>query len=606
MAAKADEDRHSVRVAHGLVDNIKDFSATKISSFGIFDGHNGSKAATYCAENLNNKVENAYNGLYKKTVDTFGETALADSDIDDGLMCQAIRASIASVNEKILKDNVSGTTSVTLYFKKSLATNSIRMYCANVGDSRAVMYTTVNLTDNTLVQQDSSAPSSHDFPDHSTHSLGSDSGNGSITSSGYSGHNNHYDLSNAMMIDDNFVPNNIVLQSSLQHNEFDEPLTIYKGVSDSSSKLSLKGLTSTPNFGLSNITPPGTPSASGHDKASSNSKAKKRGKFYNNFVVLGHLISEDHKLQLQRERSRIETKGKITEYLLPADASIIHSPIAAKGMSLRNYVVHDKSGDVVGCGMSLQEPRVNSLISSNCAETISLLSDFSIFESNNYPDSARLRKAESLLESVVSKAEFEEAISNSSSKETIDAVSTSEPEPVMQVVHDDSFIMRRKLVTEAGVIMGPEALCGRHNLSIMMTRSIGDKYGPRSCVAIPDISAFTLPSEQHTRFVLASDGFWDVVAVEAVRVLVMSNKFKDSRELATHLTRKAARRRIKQNLRMDDISVLVVDYNIDKFIPINGGGKITRKNFNINKGAAADSDDFMDKCLLGTEFCSIS
>ena len=582
-----------------------------MSSFGIFDGHNGTKAATYCAENLNNEVERRYKDLYDKLVGNNSEISLSDIDVDDCLMCQAIRSSISCIDEKILKDNESGTTSVTLYLKKCPASNSIRMYCANVGDSRAVMFTAVNLNDNTLVQHDSS---NGDCQDHSSHSIGSDSGNGSnVSSLGYSGHSNHYDLSSATVIDDNFVHNNIVLQSSLQHNEFDEPLTIYQGFNESSDKLAMKGLMKPSSLTTPNsvtLTPPGTPSSSVHDK--NNSKYKKRGKSQSNYVVLGHLISEDHKLQLQRERSRIETKGSVTEYLLPADGSIIHSPNAAKGMSLRNYVLHDKAGNIVGSGVNLQESRVNLAISSDCAETISLLSDFSIFESNNYPDSSRLLKAEKWLESITNDVECEQARSNGTSKTSSlgrDDISEAdlESEPAIEILHDDSFIMRRRLVTENGVIMGPEALCGRHNLSIMMTRSIGDKYGPRSCVAVPDICAFTLPSEQHTRFILASDGFWDVVPIESVRVLVMSNKFKDSRELATHLTRKAARKRIKQNMRMDDISVIVVDYNVDKFIAVAGGGNITRKSFNTNTMAVVvDEDNFMDKCLLGTELCSIS
>jgi len=60
--------------------------------------------------------------------------------------------------------------------------------------------------------------------------------------------------------------------------------------------------------------------------------------------------------------------------------------------------------------------------------------------------------------------------------------------------------------------VGPEALFGRHNISIMMTRSLGDRYGPRSCVATPEVSAYTVPPNVHCRFVLGSDGFWDVVS----------------------------------------------------------------------------------------------
>ena len=41
-------------------------------------------------------------------------------------------------------------------------------------------------------------------------------------------------------------------------------------------------------------------------------------------------------------------------------------------------------------------------------------------------------------------------------------------------------------------------ISGRHNISILMTRSIGDKFGPRSCICLPEISSYTVP-EVRTR-----------------------------------------------------------------------------------------------------------
>ena len=34
---------------------------------------------------------------------------------------------------------------------------------------------------------------------------------------------------------------------------------------------------------------------------------------------------------------------------------------------------------------------------------------------------------------------------------------------------------------------------GRHNISILMTRSMGDRYGPRSSISLPEISSYTIP-----------------------------------------------------------------------------------------------------------------
>ena len=112
--------------------------------------------------------------------------------------------------------------------------------------------------------------------------------------------------------------------------------------------------------------------------------------------------------------------------------------------------------------------------------------------------------------------------------------------------------------------MGPEALFGRQNVSIMMTRSIGDKIGPRSCVSFPEISSVTVPSGHHARFVLASDGFWDVVSIETVRLTALAKSFKSAKNLANMLANKAVRRRERAGLRQDDITVMVVDVNMGK------------------------------------------
>ncbi len=87
------------------------------------------------------------------------------------------------------------------------------------------------------------------------------------------------------------------------------------------------------------------------------------------------------------------------------------------------------------------------------------------------------------------------------------------------IVNRKSFIQQR--TSADGRTVGPEALFGRHNISIMMTRSMGDRYGPRSCVPMPEISATTVPPNTHVRFVLCSDGVWDVVTIEDVRCVGM-------------------------------------------------------------------------------------
>jgi hypothetical protein len=54
-------------------------------------------------------------------------------------------------------------------------------------------------------------------------------------------------------------------------------------------------------------------------------------------------------------------------------------------------------------------------------------------------------------------------------------------------------------------------------------------------VCIPEVAAVTVRSDTHARFVLASDGLWDVVGLEEVRCVGMSDKLRDPRALAQQL-----------------------------------------------------------------------
>jgi hypothetical protein len=49
------------------------------------------------------------------------------------------------------------------------------------------------------------------------------------------------------------------------------------------------------------------------------------------------------------------------------------------------------------------------------------------------------------------------------------------------IYHKNSFIKRRTS-SEGEKALGPEAFFSRHNTSILMTRSMGDRWGPRGCI----------------------------------------------------------------------------------------------------------------------------
>ena len=56
------------------------------------------------------------------------------------------------------------------------------------------------------------------------------------------------------------------------------------------------------------------------------------------------------------------------------------------------------------------------------------------------------------------------------------------------------------------------------------------------------------------RFVIASDGMWDVIDNETVRRLALLFKHRKPADLALHLARKAVRRRTRFSMRGDDIT----------------------------------------------------
>ena len=94
-----------------------------------------------------------------------------------------------------------------------------------------------------------------------------------------------------------------------------------------------------------------------------------------------------------------------------------------------------------------------------------------------------------------------------------------------------------------------------------------NRYGPRSCFAIPDLSAVTIQPQQFARFVLASDGLWDVMSIHEVEHDIW--KFKDIHFMAEYLSNKASDKRMRRGMRPDDITVIIVDINPDYFMPQN-------------------------------------
>ena len=253
-------------------------------------------------------------------------------------------------------------------------------------------------------------------------------------------------------------------------------------------------------------------------------KANKLTKAYN--------VGEDHTLQLKRERDRIENEEERLErekywYPLPAEVKLeIHH----------------------------EDPRFNA------NHIVDLKSPFtfpSIFMTC-MPSLERIAAARDLIRDLKEDAALAEAIKVKCTPfRTAASDNTSEQPPAYIIQHQSSFIDRRDPLVDK------ESLFGRYNLSAMMTRTIGDVYGPRSCFPLPDVAALTIKRSEFARIVLASDGMWDVLTVEEVRKTVM--KFRYPEQLAIALAQKARNLRELHKLRKDDITIIVVDIHPDVF-----------------------------------------
>jgi hypothetical protein len=129
---------------------------------------------------------------------------------------------------------------------------------------------------------------------------------------------------------------------------------------------------------------------------------------------------------------------------------------------------------------------------------------------------------------------------------------------VIQTAHKRSFIGRR--ATKDGLFIGPIALFGpMNNVSITMSRSIGDRYAARSCICVPDITEVIVSPDEHARFIIASDGLWDVMTTQRAAMLIKN--VADPLKASLLLAVKARSIREYRAMKIDDITVLVIDVN---------------------------------------------
>jgi len=125
-----------------------------------------------------------------------------------------------------------------------------------------------------------------------------------------------------------------------------------------------------------------------------------------------------------------------------------------------------------------------------------------------------------------------------------------------RIQHEESFIGQRVLPHKPND-PGPMAVCSRYGVSLNMSRSLGDRYGPRSCTAHPDICAATIYPEQYARLMFGSDGVWDVITPEKAEEVC--SKYEVPLDAARELAIVARQLRESNDMRIDDITAVVVD-----------------------------------------------
>jgi serine/threonine protein phosphatase PrpC len=120
-----------------------------------------------------------------------------------------------------------------------------------------------------------------------------------------------------------------------------------------------------------------------------------------------------------------------------------------------------------------------------------------------------------------------------------------------------SFVAKRRI---DGAAQGPKCIFAHTGgVSLQISRSIGDCYGPRCVISEPDIVTLRAPASQRARFILASDGVFDVMSSEEAAKCVEA--YSDPVKAAAKLCSVAKSKRLYGGRSADDITAIVTDIN---------------------------------------------
>ena len=111
----------------------------EVSSFAVFDGHNGSMAASTCSQYFNRRVAKRISAM-KAVKHSFSRPDFSGQDEMDAIVTTSIVLTVQEINANILRSHHSGSTLSALFLVHDPESGDTRIYCANVGDSRCVAF----------------------------------------------------------------------------------------------------------------------------------------------------------------------------------------------------------------------------------------------------------------------------------------------------------------------------------------------------------------------------------------------------------------------------------------------------------------------------------
>ena len=112
----------------------------EVSSFAVFDGHNGSMAASTCSQHFNRRVVKRISKL-RSAEHSFAMEGFSKQDELDAIVCESIRLTAFEIDSNLKTSHRSGTTVISLFLIHDSVSGNTRVYCASLGDSRCVLYT---------------------------------------------------------------------------------------------------------------------------------------------------------------------------------------------------------------------------------------------------------------------------------------------------------------------------------------------------------------------------------------------------------------------------------------------------------------------------------